>query len=330
MLTLHLMTTPDSAALWHGSVLFAPTFVHLAHSADTIGAKIIYSGSDETIRGVLANNLVDSAAETFDLSEAVFFTPETLKETLESGTLSPNAVPMTDCERLSAVEETFRAEIVTKHLRNGVRIVGASTVFIAPMAEIEPGVTILPGTIISGRTVIHSGATLGPNSLLDNAEIGCGTTVNSSQIVDSSVGENTTVGPFAYLRAGTTVGSHCRVGDFVEMKNSHIADGTKASHLTYVGDSDVGSNVNFGCGTVTGNYDGINKHRTTIHDNAFIGCNTNLVAPVTVGEWGYTAAGSTITEDVPPYTLAIARARTVHKEGWSHKIKLLKEQKNKK
>ena len=135
------------------------------------------------------------------------------------------------------------------------------------------------------------------------------------------VGENTTVGPFAYLRPDTKVGNHCRIGDFVELKNSTIGDGTKVSHLTYVGDSDVGERVNFGCGTVTVNYDGAKKYRTTIGNDVFVGCNSNLVAPVTLSDGAYTAAGSTITDDVPESTLAIARARQVNKDKWNDRRK---------
>lgn len=134
--------------------------------------------------------------------------------------------------------------------------------------------------------------------------------------MDSSVGSDTTVGPYAYVRPNSRIGSHVKVGDFVEVKNSTVDDGTKISHLTYVGDSDVGKNVNFGCGTVTVNYDGKNKFRTTIGNNAFIGCNTNLVAPVTVGDNSFIAAGSTITDEVPEDGFAIARQRQTVKNGW--------------
>ena len=155
--------------------------------------------------------------------------------------------------------------------------------------------------------------------MLTGCTVGDRTTVNASQGTDSIIGEDTTVGPFAYIRPGCTIGSHCRVGDFVELKNSVIGDGTKISHLTYVGDSDVGKRVNFGCGTVTVNYDGNHKYRTTIGDDVFLGCNTNLIAPVTVEDGAYTAAGSTVTEDVPADSLAIARARQVNKPGWAGK-----------
>ena len=150
-----------------------------------------------------------------------------------------------------------------------------------------------------------------------DAVIGEGSTGNASQVYDSTVGKNTNVGPFAYIRPGCTVGDDIKVGDFVELKNSTVGDGTKISHLTYVGDTDLGKNINLGCGTVTVNYDGKNKYRCTVGDGSFIGCNTNMIAPVTIGAGSYVAAGSTITDDVPENALAIARARQINKEAWA-------------
>ena len=152
--------------------------------------------------------------------------------------------------------------------------------------------------------------------------VGDETEINASQANKSVIGSHTTVGPFAYVRPNSKIGDHVRVGDFVEIKNSAIGDGTKISHLTYVGDSDVGKNINFGCGTVTVNYDRSKKYRTVIEDNAFIGCNTNLIAPVRVGEGAYIAAGSTITDDIPAMALSIARARQQNKKDWASKHKL--------
>ncbi|MEG2958389.1 MAG: UDP-N-acetylglucosamine diphosphorylase, partial [Oscillospiraceae bacterium] len=133
--------------------------------------------------------------------------------------------------------------------------------------------------------------------------------------------DNITAGPFAYVRPNCHVAQGVKIGDFVELKNSNIGAGTKVPHLTYVGDSDVGEHVNFGCGTVTVNYDGTEKHRCTVGDNAFLGCNTNLVAPVTVGAGAFTAAGSTITSEVPADSLAVARARQIIKPDWAKKRK---------
>jgi bifunctional UDP-N-acetylglucosamine pyrophosphorylase/glucosamine-1-phosphate N-acetyltransferase len=147
--------------------------------------------------------------------------------------------------------------------------------------------------------------------------IGDGTSVNASQLNKCTVGKNTTVGPFAYVRPDTKIGDGCRIGDFVELKNSSIGNGTKVSHLTYIGDSDLGESINVGCGVVTVNYDGKNKYRTKVEDHAFVGCNVNLVAPVTVGEGSFIAAGSTITRDVPKDAMSVARERQKDIEGWA-------------
>lgn len=212
---------------------------------------------------------------------------------------------------------------IFKRLRNfylfadGVEIWDFDSCYVSPFAEVAPGATLMPGTILKGNTKIAAGAVIGPNSLLENAVVGEGSTVNASQIYDSTIGKNTNVGPFAYVRPHCTVGDDIKVGDFVELKNSTIGDGTKISHLTYVGDTDLGKRINLGCGTVTVNYDGKNKYRCTVGDDSFIGCNTNMIAPVTIGKGSYVAAGSTITDDVPEDSLAIARARQTNKEGWA-------------
>mgnify|MGYP002295347188 CR=1 FL=1 len=185
------------------------------------------------------------------------------------------------------------------------------------LGALAPGVTLLPGTILRGGTVIGTGCEIGPNSMIRDCVVGEYTTVNASQLNESTIGSPTTVGPFAYVRPDCTVGDHCRIGDFVELKNSKLDDGTKVSHLTYVGDSDIGKRVNFGCGTVTTNYNGLKKYRCTVGDDVFLGCNTNLIAPVTIGDGAYTAAGSTVDKDVPAGALAIARARQENKLGWA-------------
>ena len=163
--------------------------------------------------------------------------------------------------------------------------------------------------------------------MIRDCTVGDETEVNASQLNESTVGAHTTVGPFAYVRPNSKIGDHVKVGDFVEIKNSVIGNGTKISHLTYVGDSDCGERINFGCGTVTTNYDGFKKFRCTIGDDAFIGCNTNLIAPVTVGNGSYIAAGSTITDEVPADSLAIARERQVNKPGWAEKWRAAHEKK---
>lgn len=214
-----------------------------------------------------------------------------------------------------------RELLMLRLAHSGVTVIDPQNTYVDPRCTVAPGVTILPGTILRGRTHIGAGCEIGPNAMLTDCTVGEETTINASQLNDSTVGSHTTVGPFAYVRPHCSIGDHCRVGDFVEMKNSSIGDGTKISHLTYVGDSDVGERVNFGCGTVTTNYDGHKKFRCTIGDDVFIGCNTNLIAPVTLGDACYTAAGSTVTDDVPAGALAIARTRQTNKEGWAARLR---------
>ena len=185
--------------------------------------------------------------------------------------------------------------------------------------EIAPGATILPGTVLRGGTTIGAGAKIGPNTLLENVQVGENATVNASQGYDSTIGKGAKIGPFCHIRPDSHIGENVKIGDFVEVKNSTIGTGTSLAHLTYIGDSDVGAHCNFGCGVVTVNYDGENKSRTTVGDYVFVGCNANLIAPVTLEDGAYIAAGSTITESVPAKALAIARARQTTKPEWAAK-----------
>ena len=212
--------------------------------------------------------------------------------------------------------EAAREQILLCHIANGVRI-ESRTVEIGPDVVIAPGAQILSGTILRGRTVIGAGCVIGPNSLIEDSIIDEGTTVNASQVYGSHLGPYNKIGPFTHVRVDTVTEYGVHLGAYVETKNSNFARGNTVSHLTYIGDSDVGKYCNFGCGTVTCNYDGKDKFRTTIGDYCFIGCNTNLVAPVTVGDGAYTAAGSTITGDVPPAALGIARSRQTNLDGWA-------------
>lgn len=226
-------------------------------------------------------------------------------------------MPNTAQMELEARERQF-SQTLQKHLENGV-VFFSREVYIDPEVVIAPGAQILPGTILRGKTVIGADCVVGPYSLLEDTVLEDGCQVNASQVYSSTLGRGTRVGPFAHLRPDTQTGPQVHLGAFVETKNSQIGHGTTVSHLTYVGDSDVGEYCNFGCGTVTSNYDGEEKHRCRIGNYAFIGCNTNLIAPVTLGDECYTAAGSTITGEVPAGALAVARSRQQNKEGWARK-----------
>ena len=231
-------------------------------------------------------------------------------------------------ERFAAAERRY-AETFEKHLDNGVEFTSRN-VYIDPEVEIAPGAVILPGCILKGSTKIAAGCVIGPNTLLENTTVGAGSTVNASQCYDSTLGENNKIGPFTHVRAGTVTAEGVHLGAYVETKNANFAEGNTVSHLTYIGDADVGKYCNFGCGTVTCNYDGEGKYHTTIGDYAFIGCNTNLVAPVKVGDHAYTAAGSTIGKDVPDGALAIERGKQTALPNWGeHKLQKYMEKKKK-
>lgn len=221
---------------------------------------------------------------------------------------------------LSQAIKAMKERINTQLMIDGVTITDPDNTYIGKDVKIAPDTIIYPGCMLEGKTVIGKSCIVGPNTRITSSIIDDCVTIQSSVLVDSKVKSFTTIGPFAYLRPNSNIGEHVRIGDFVEVKNSSIDDGTKVSHLTYVGDSDVGKCVNFGCGTVTVNYDGKVKNRCKIGDGAFIGCNTNLVAPVEIAERAYTAAGSTITKNVPEDSLAIARTRQENKDGWRKKV----------
>ncbi|EYE87891.1 N-acetylglucosamine-1-phosphate uridyltransferase [Fervidicella metallireducens AeB] len=221
--------------------------------------------------------------------------------------------------QLADANEVMRRRILEKHMNNGVTILNPNSTFIGVDVTIGADTIIYPGVIIEGKTIIGEDSIIGHNTRIVDSNIDNGVKIQSSVILESHIMEGANVGPFAYIRPDSVIGRDAKIGDFVEIKKSTIGEGTKVSHLTYIGDAEVGENCNFGCGTVFVNYDGSKKHKTVIGNNVFVGCNTNLVAPVTVEDDSYIAAGSTITEDVPKGSLAIARSKQVNKEGWVEK-----------
>ena len=222
---------------------------------------------------------------------------------------------------LQACMSEERACRAAAQQQNGVVLPFPDSVFIGEHVTLAPGCVVLGGCILTGNTRISSGCVIGPDTVLHNVDVGEGTELNNVVGTDSTVGKDCSIGPFVQIRPNCAIGDRVHLGNFVEVKNSTVGENTKVSHLTYVGDSDVGRDCNFGCGTVTVNYTGKEKFRTTIGDHVFLGCNTNLVAPVTVGDFAYTAAGSTITENIPANALGIARARQVNKDDWVLKKK---------
>lgn len=207
-------------------------------------------------------------------------------------------IGVNDLVALSQASNILKMRINTQHQINGVEIIDPNNTYIGPNVEIEAGTKIHPGCNITGNTKIGSGNMIFANSVLE----------------DVTIGNNNQIGPMAYLRNEAKIDDNCRIGNFVEVKNSTIASNTKSAHLTYIGDAIVGSNVNFGCGTITANYDGVNKHRTVIGDNVFIGSNTNLIAPLNIEDDVFIAAGTTVTKNIEKNKFVIGRSKTDVKE----------------
>ncbi|MBU5425493.1 bifunctional UDP-N-acetylglucosamine diphosphorylase/glucosamine-1-phosphate N-acetyltransferase GlmU [Tissierella pigra] len=227
--------------------------------------------------------------------------------------------------QLSFSEKIMKDRINERHMENGVTIIDPSNTYIEDTVKIGRDTIIYPGVSLEGSTEIGEDCIIRNNSRIVNSIISSNVIIESSTIEDSQVGENTHIGPFAHLRPNSNIGENVKIGNFVEVKNSVIKDNTKAGHLAYIGDADVGHDVNIGCGVIFVNYNGKEKFRTTVGDNSFIGSNSNLVAPVKVEARGYVAAGSTIVEEVPEGALSIARAAQVNKIGWVEKKDLIKD-----
>jgi len=218
-----------------------------------------------------------------------------------------------DRVQLAEVTKMMQERINRKHMLSGVTLVNPENIYIEDSVVIGTDTVIYPGTILEGKTDIGSNCTIGPNAYIIDSTVHDNAAIESSKVIEAVVGDGTKVGPFAYLRPGTNLGKNVKIGDFVEVKKSTIGDNSKSSHLAYIGDAEVGKNVNIGCGVIFVNYDGKNKHLTTVGDGAFIGSNSNLVAPVNISHKSFVACGSTITDDVEEGDLAIARARQVNK-----------------
>jgi bifunctional UDP-N-acetylglucosamine pyrophosphorylase/glucosamine-1-phosphate N-acetyltransferase len=220
------------------------------------------------------------------------------------------------------VERIARQRLIEQHALNGVTFHNPETVTLDANVEIGEDTVIEPGTVLRGSTAIGSGCTIGPNSTLIDAELGDNVSAIQAFITTALVGDDVSIGPFAYIRPGTRIANGAKVGSFVEVKNSNVGEGTKIPHLSYIGDADIGSNANIAAGNITANYHAgkKTKSRTTIGDGVKTGVDTMFVAPVDVGDGAYTAAGSVITEDVPPGALAVARPEQKNVEGYAERL----------
>jgi len=208
-----------------------------------------------------------------------------------------------------------RRQVLERLIRAGVEVIDPDRTYVGKGIQVSPGVVLFPGTHLRGSTTIAADCSIGPDCWIEDSAIEAGCIVRYSFIERARIRERTTIGPYAHLRPGADVGPDARIGNFVEIKTARLKRGVKAGHLAYIGDADVGEDVNIGAGTITCNYDGESKHRTIIEQGAFIGSNASLVAPVTIGKGATVAAGSAITEDVPASGLAFGRARQVNKES---------------
>ncbi|UKS31335.1 bifunctional UDP-N-acetylglucosamine diphosphorylase/glucosamine-1-phosphate N-acetyltransferase GlmU [Paenibacillus sp. HWE-109] len=231
------------------------------------------------------------------------------------------SIGVNDRVALAEAERLFKERINREHMLGGVTMIDPSNTYIEVGVTIGADTVLLPGTILRGNTTIGEACTIGPQTEIIDSVVKDEVTIKQSVLQDAFVDNEASVGPFAYLRPGANIGKQVKIGDFVEIKNATLGDGSKVSHLSYVGDAVVGTNVNIGCGAITVNYDGFNKSLTEIGDDAFVGSNVNLIAPVKIGNGAYVVAGSTITHAVPDGDLAIARERQTNKPGYADKIK---------
>lgn len=213
----------------------------------------------------------------------------------------------------------MRERINHGHMQNGVTLTDPETTYINNGVKISEDTIIYPNVIIEGNTLIGNGVTITSGSHLKDAVIEDDVVIKQSVVTEATLGKGTTVGPFAQLRPGTKLGEEVKIGNFVEVKKAELEDEAKVSHLSYIGDAYIGARTNIGCGSITVNYDGKNKFLTQIGSDSFIGCNSNMVAPVTIGDRAFIAAGSTVTDEVPDDSLAIARNRQTTKEGYYKK-----------
>jgi len=224
-----------------------------------------------------------------------------------------------DRAQLAVAAAVLRRRALERLMAAGVTVIDPATTYVDTEVEVGPDTVLLPMTILEGATRVGAGCSIGPNTRLTRCAVADGASVTQAVAVDATIGPDAVVGPFAYLRPGASLGPRSKVGSYVEVKNSTVGAGSKVPHLTYVGDATIGERVNVGAGTVFVNYDGHAKHHTTVEDNAFIGSATMLVAPLHVGAGAQTAAGSTITKDIPPDALAIERAEQRTLKGWAER-----------
>lgn len=280
----------------------------------------IYVADIEILFNIIDQIKINERKQEYYLTDIVELMHQSYKVNTIIARYPHETMGVNDLYSASIAEKYIRDKVNKEFMLSGVAIVNPETVTLGDSIKIEKGAKILPNTTITGQTVIEKGAVIGPNTEIHNSHIKANAVIKHSLVYDSTVGENTTVGPFAHLRDQAKIGSDNRIGNFVEIKKSETKENTKAAHLAYIGDSQIGKNVNFGAGSITVNYDGLLKHQTIIGDDVFIGCNVNLIAPLEIGDNVFLAAGSTVVKNVPSGTLTIARSKQINKEDYAKNL----------
>jgi len=344
-----LLTSETLAALIsHHEETNAKVTVLTAHAEDATGYGRIVRGEDGNVAKIVEhkdaspaeleigeintgtyvfdNEMLFAALKQVknDNAQGEYYLPDVIAIAKAAGeTIAAHAAPafeetigVNDRVALAQAETWFRERTNERLMREGVTFVDPASTYVGPDVVIGPDTILYPGTQLLGKTVIGSECVIGPNADIRDSIVADKAIVRQSVVTDSEIGAEAQVGPFAHLRQQAVLGANTRIGNFVEVKKSTFGEGSKSAHLSYVGDASVGKDVNLGCGSITVNYDGKNKFQTVIGDGAFIGCNVNLIAPVTVGKNALVAAGSTVTEDVPDNALAIARERQTTKQNY--------------
>lgn len=282
----------------------------------------IYCFECEQLFAALAGVTCDNRQGEYYLTDAIgLLAGQGAKVWAETAADHQATMGINSRQQLAEAEGILRRRKLAELMDEGVTVMDPASTFIDAGVAIGADSVIYPFTWLEGTTTIGRGCAIGPNTRLTDVTVGDEATIHFSYAHECSIGSKVTVGPYVHLRPQSELAAGVKVGNFVEIKNSKVGLGSKVPHLSYIGDTDMGAGVNIGSGTITVNYDGKKKHRTVIEDEAFIGCNTNLVAPVSVGRGSYIGAGSTITKDVPPGALAVGRARQANIEGWVEKHK---------
>lgn len=283
----------------------------------------IYCVSAEFLFTALADLKCDNAQGEYYLTDIVKIAADQSRLCLAFSTDDQDEVMgVNDRVQLAAAALIHRRRINRELMLSGVTMIDPAVTYVEDGVQIGSDTIIYPNVHLFGRTSIGAGCTIEPGVTVRDCRIGAGVTIKAGSVLSGAeVGDEVSIGPMAHLRPGSILGAHVKIGNFVETKKIVMGEGSKASHLTYLGDAEIGRDVNIGCGTITCNYDGIKKHRTVIGDNVFVGSDVQLVAPVNVGSNSLIAAGTTVTKDIPPDSLAIARTPQVNKDGWMLKKK---------